>query len=139
MNVPTDGIYTFYVDSADGSSLSVGGVQVVNNDGVHGAQEVSGTLGLKAGWHAITVDYFEQSDSPLLQVSYSGPGIAKEVIPDASLEATSLGNVYVHNYGAVGDGVTNDSGGDSGGDQCSARITRRWCLMRGRPIYWARG
>ena len=108
VTVPTTGTYTFYANSIDGSSLSIDGVRVVNNDGIHAAQTVSGSVALTAGLHAINVDYFDQTGPSLLQVSYSGPGVNQQVIPDASLSATPPGNVYVDNYGAVGDGVTND-------------------------------
>jgi hypothetical protein len=85
INVPTDGIYTFYTSSDDGSKLYIGNTQVVNNDGLHGTQERSATIGLKAGKHAITVTFFEQGGGEVLTVSYSGPGIAKQLVPSTSL------------------------------------------------------
>ncbi|MBO0949235.1 PA14 domain-containing protein [Fibrella forsythiae] len=81
VNVPTDGVYTFYTYSDDGSKLLIGTTEVVNNDGGHAEQERSGTIGLKAGRHAITIPYFEGSGGQVLSVSYSGPGIDKQVIP----------------------------------------------------------
>ena len=81
----SDGQYTFYTSSDDGSNLFIDGVQVVNNDGRHAAQEKSGTIGLKAGFHAISVGYFQQTGSDLLTVSYSGPGVTKQVIPNWAL------------------------------------------------------
>ncbi|MEJ7664761.1 MAG: PA14 domain-containing protein [Hymenobacter sp.] len=38
VSVPTDGMYTFYTTSDDGSQLFIGSTQVVSNDGQHGAQ-----------------------------------------------------------------------------------------------------
>ena len=61
INVPADGQYTFYTTSDDGSNLYIDNVLVVNNDGLHGATEKSGTIGLKAGKHAISVGYFQQN------------------------------------------------------------------------------
>ena len=81
INVPTDGQYTFYTYSDDGSKLYIGTTQVVDNDGGHAEQERSGTIGLKAGKHAITIPYFEGGGGQTLSVSYSGPGAAKQVIP----------------------------------------------------------
>ncbi|MBO0939685.1 right-handed parallel beta-helix repeat-containing protein [Fibrella sp. HMF5335] len=81
INVPTDGVYTFYTSSDDGSKLYIGSTQVVNNDGGHAEQERSGTIGLKAGRHAISIPYFEGGGGQVLTVSYSGPGIGKQVIP----------------------------------------------------------
>ncbi|MDB5255928.1 MAG: C-terminal target protein [Chitinophagaceae bacterium] len=85
INVPTDGIYTFYTTSDDGSSLFIGSTQVVSNDGVHGDQERSGMIGLKAGKHAITVNVFQGVGGQSLSVSYAGPGIVKQTVPASTL------------------------------------------------------
>ncbi len=49
----TDGVYTFYTNSDDGSGLYIGGEQVVRNDGRRGMVERAGLIGLRAGVHAI--------------------------------------------------------------------------------------
>ncbi|HQU99826.1 MAG TPA: DNRLRE domain-containing protein, partial [Bacteroidia bacterium] len=85
IDVPTDSIYTFYTSSDDGSKLYIGNILVVDNDGVHPMQERSGSIGLKAGKHAITVDYFERNGGQVFSVSWQGPGISKQIIPAASL------------------------------------------------------
>jgi hypothetical protein len=85
LNAPTNGAYTFYLNSDDGSILWLDGNPVVNNDGVHPAREVSGTANLTAGMHQLIVGYFEVNESQLLNVSWSGPGFGKEAIPCASL------------------------------------------------------
>ncbi|SFF26733.1 PA14 domain-containing protein [Spirosoma endophyticum] len=85
VSVPTDGTYTFYTNSDDGSKLLIGTTEVVNNDGGHATQERSGTIGLKAGLHALTVLYFEGGGDQTLSVSYSGPGLSKQVIPASAL------------------------------------------------------
>jgi parallel beta-helix repeat protein len=89
ISVPTDGQYTFYTNSDDGSNLYIDNVLVVNNDGLHASTEKSGTIGLKAGYHAISVGYFQQAGGTLLTVSSSGPGIAKQAIPASSLYISS--------------------------------------------------
>ncbi|WP_310587739.1 PA14 domain-containing protein [Fibrella rubiginis] len=81
INVPTDGQYTFYTNSDDGSKLYIGTTEVVNNDFGHAEQERSGTIGLKAGRHAISIPYLQGGGGKALSVSYSGPGIGKQVIP----------------------------------------------------------
>jgi hypothetical protein len=81
INVPADGQYTFYTTSDDGSKLLIGNTEVVNNDGVHGSQEKSGTIGLKAGKHAITVLFFQGTSGYDLKVSYAGPGVSKQLVP----------------------------------------------------------
>jgi parallel beta-helix repeat protein len=91
INVPADGQYTFYTLSDDGSNLYIDGIQVVNNDGPHGLQQISGTIGLQAGLHAISVGYFNQTGDKGLQVSYSGPGISQQQIPSSALYVASTG------------------------------------------------
>ena len=81
VTVPTDGVYTFFTSSDDGSKLFIGSTEVVNNDGGHAEQERSGTIGLKAGTHAISIPYFQGGGGQMLTVSYSGPGIGKQIIP----------------------------------------------------------
>ena len=85
IDVPSDGKYTFYTNSDDGSMLYIDNVPVVNNDGLHGSQEKSGTIGLKAGKHAINVGYFQASGGKMFSVKYEGPGISKQVIPSSVL------------------------------------------------------
>ncbi len=84
VNIPTDGLYTFYTASDDGSKLLIGTTEVVNNDGLHATQEQSGTIGLKAGKHALTLLYIQGGGGQVLTASYAGPGLSKQVIPAAS-------------------------------------------------------
>ncbi len=93
INVPTDGQYTFYTSSDDGSLLYIDGVLVVNNDGVHALIQQSNSIGLQAGFHTISVGYFERTGDEGLQVSYSGPGISQQLIPSSALYITSNNNL----------------------------------------------
>ncbi len=72
--VPTDGAYTFYANSEDGSSIAIDGQSVVNNDGVHGLSESNGVVALTTGPHAFQALYFQGLDGETLAVSWSGPG-----------------------------------------------------------------
>ncbi len=85
LNVPSDGEYVFYTNSDDGSQLFIDGHHVVNNDGLHGPQEVSGRIALQAGQHEIVVTFFEKTGGELLNVSWQGPGTGKQIIPNAVL------------------------------------------------------
>lgn len=85
IQIPTDGIYTFYSSSDDGSQLYIGSTLVVNNNSTHAELEKSGNIGLKAGKHAITVTYFERDRYDVLKVYYAGPGITKQSIPASAL------------------------------------------------------
>jgi hypothetical protein len=86
LKVASDGAYTFYLDSDDGSILYIGDQVVVDRDSpTDGAGEKSGTIGLKAGFHAITVDYINKASGDKLNVSYAGPSIVKQIIPASAL------------------------------------------------------
>ena len=90
IEVPASGEYTFYTTSDDGSKLYINGKAIVNNDGMHGAQEKSGKVYLSKGAHAIRVDYFESSGGEVLEVRYAGPGISKQLIPNQALKPTDI-------------------------------------------------
>lgn len=57
--LPADGGYQFKVVSDDGAILYVDGQKVVDNDGAHTARPATGRLDLKAGKHALRLDYFQ--------------------------------------------------------------------------------
>ncbi len=85
LEIPSDGLYRFFTTSDDGSRLWIGEALVVDNDGLHGAQERSGTISLSRGRHAITVAFFERTGDAHLEVAYEGPGIPKQRIPAQAL------------------------------------------------------
>ena len=77
---PQDGVYTFYTTSDDGSQLFIGDRRVVDNDGIHPAQERSGSIGLKKGFHPIQVTFFERSGGETLSVQVKSSGSSKRNI-----------------------------------------------------------
>ena len=81
IKIPSDGIYTFYVASDDGSLIWIDGSPAVNNDGSHNARERSNALSLAAGCHAIRIEYFEREGEHLLNVYWRPPGGTKELLP----------------------------------------------------------
>jgi hexosaminidase len=85
IKIDTEGTYTFFTKSDDGSNLSVGGVEVVANDGPHSSEEKSGTIFLKKGYYPFRVGYFQGGGDQDLSASISGPGIAKMAIPPTML------------------------------------------------------
>jgi hypothetical protein len=87
VRINTQGEYTFFTKSIDGSVLYLNGSLLVDN---HTAQypgvEKSGTVTLAPGFYSIVVDYSMLfGGSNLLQVSYQGPGAAKTKIPASVL------------------------------------------------------
>ena len=82
IQIDTAGSYNFFTASDDGSQLFINGQLVVDNDGLHGTVEASGSINLSAGSHDIVVTYFERTGGENLTVSYEGPGISKQEIPE---------------------------------------------------------
>ena len=82
IQIKTEGTYTFYTSSDDGSSLSISGAKIVNNDGKHGVVEASGSICLQKGYHPINVNYFNGGGGKALSASYSGPNITKKTLAD---------------------------------------------------------
>ncbi|MBI9015765.1 MAG: family 20 glycosylhydrolase [Phycisphaerae bacterium] len=82
IKIETDGIYTFYTSSDDGSVLYIDGAKIVDNDGLHGGGDlVRGQVLLQKGMHKIHVGYFEAGEAESLKVVYEGPGVKKQNIP----------------------------------------------------------
>jgi PKD repeat protein len=84
ITAPTSGDYTFYTRSDDGSRLLVNGVEVVNNDGLHGAVEASGTVTLSAAEHTIVVEFFEAGGGESLEVQWESATLPKQILGGAS-------------------------------------------------------
>ena len=80
------GEYTFHVNANDGSNFYLDGKEIINNDGRKAeAQEKSGKVQLTAGYHPIRLTFFERWGPQVLEVSYQGPGVALQLIPDNKL------------------------------------------------------
>ncbi len=91
IDISETGNYTFYLNSDDGSKLWIDGALIVDNDGVKSLPvEVSGTTNLDSGKHIIRVGYFHRTGSPVLDVSWSGPSISKEIIPENVLSTAGI-------------------------------------------------
>ncbi|HVK14751.1 MAG TPA: PA14 domain-containing protein, partial [Gemmataceae bacterium] len=89
LNVTAAGNYTLYLKSDEGSKLWVDGALVIDNDGRHGMRERSAAVNLTAGYHALRVEYFEDTGKAGLQLSWAGPGVSKRIIPAANLVQTA--------------------------------------------------
>ncbi len=89
INIPTAGLYTFYLNSDDGSRLYIDGFTSthlkIDNDGAHGPVELSKSLQLTKGPHTLIVTYFEGGAGETLEVKMAGPGLIKQRIPDLLL------------------------------------------------------
>jgi len=81
IKVEADGIYSFFLETDDGSKLIIDGVPVVENDGVHGMAEKKGEIALAKGLHQIRVEYFQGAGGSGLALRVIGPGLTKQAIP----------------------------------------------------------
>jgi hypothetical protein len=82
IQVPTAGIYTFYVNSDDGTKLYIDEELVVDNDLEHGMIERSGQMALQDGPFPFRLEFYQGKGGKGLIVSYKGPGFEKQVVPE---------------------------------------------------------
>lgn len=105
IQIKNGGTYTFYDRSDDGSKVSINDVLVVDNDGLHGAEEEkSGTIDLEAGRYPVAVDFFEKDGGANLHLKYSGPdtdGEATILRPAAAPPAPKDGDDFGPLIGAI--------------------------------------
>jgi len=85
INIPQDGMYTFYIASDDGSKLLIDNKVLIDNDGKHGLAEKEGLVALQAGMHPISVSFFDYTGEEILKVSFKAAGGEKLAIPDELL------------------------------------------------------
>ncbi len=83
LRIPKDGDYTFYLEADSGALLRIHDATVIDADfGYVAGQEASGAIKLQAGLHPFRLFYARRaSGRPALQLSWSGPGVAKALIP----------------------------------------------------------
>ena len=81
IRIEKPGSYTFYLSSDDGSRCYLDGEQLIDNDGLHGMVEKSGTVELQAGLHDVLVTYFDNGGGDGLGFDWSGPGLARQPVP----------------------------------------------------------
>lgn len=80
INIPTTGIYTFYLNADDGASLTIGGRLVIDNDGPHAPKEKIGQIALEAGIHSFALPFFEAGGGFTLGLKWDGPDMPAQVI-----------------------------------------------------------
>ena len=81
LRIAKDGKYKFYTESDDGSRLYIDGKQVVDNGGLHAAEERSGEVELSAGDHELKLEFFENTGEASCKLSWQAPAGLKELVP----------------------------------------------------------
>ncbi|MBI5645595.1 MAG: family 20 glycosylhydrolase [Ignavibacteriae bacterium] len=83
LDIPATGSYTFFLVSDDGSRFSIGDAALIDNDGLHGSRERSGTVRLAKGLHPFTLDYFESGGDERLELWMQAADLVDDSTPDA--------------------------------------------------------
>ncbi|MHC9087154.1 Ig-like domain-containing protein [Tenacibaculum sp. IMCC1] len=109
LRIDTDGAYTFYTTSDDGSKLFINGIEVVDNDGPHASRTRSGQITLKSGVHELEVLFYERTGAENLSVEYEGPSISRRNLPFSRLSCL---------LDSDNDGIPNHLDLDSDNDGC---------------------
>ena len=86
VDVPQDGVYSFYLTCDDGGTLRIADREVVNNDGNHSAIEKNGQVALKKGLQKFELDFIEGGGGYLLRLKYSFNGSEPRDIPASWLK-----------------------------------------------------
>ena len=89
VEAPVTGTYTFYTRTDDGAFLWVNGQQIINDPTFHSADswnEKSGTIYLESGQkYDIRMELFDAGGGAEVYLSWSAPGLAKQIIPQSRL------------------------------------------------------
>jgi hypothetical protein len=85
IRIPEEGNYTFFLESDDGSRMFIDGKQVLDNGGAHAMEEVSGSMKLTAGEHALKVEFFEKDVDAGCKMSWKSSNIEKQIVPASVL------------------------------------------------------
>jgi hypothetical protein len=104
---PSAGLYTFFLQSDNGSRLYIGDKLVVENNepswkfdsNAMQPLEQQGKIGLGQGKHALRVQYHDIDGPQSLAVRYQGPSIPKKAIPSSEL-FIQLSNASPVHFGA---------------------------------------
>ncbi len=81
IQIPRDGIYTFFLTSDDGSSLLIDQELVVDNDGYHSMSERGGQAALRRGWHPLEIRFFQGGGDADVRLEIEGPHTTRREVP----------------------------------------------------------
>lgn len=104
---PTTGNYTLHATSDDGVRVTVNGTRLIDAWVDRAAAESSGTVALTAGKPVdLVVEYYDAAGSASMSLAWTGPGIAKQVIPVDAFKVSAGGNPPV----ALADNLSSKHG-----------------------------
>ncbi len=87
IKVTQGGLYHFRLGSDDGSRLMLKNEKIIDNDGIHEAKSLEGSVELGVGSHPLRVEYFNNTPEEILQLEWKKPGdTAWELVPEEAFE-----------------------------------------------------
>lgn len=96
IQAPVAGSYEFELASDDGSRLMIGDNLIVDNDGLHGAQEVkTGRAEMIKGYNPISIEMFENAGDAAIRLRWKKPGDKEFSDIPVSVLGTQSGEVRV--------------------------------------------
>jgi hexosaminidase len=81
IDVPQQGVYTFYLTCDDAGVLKIDNQLTIDNDGMHSAVEKSGQAAMQKGLHPFLLNFVEGGGGYTLKLQYSFNGSAPKDIP----------------------------------------------------------
>ncbi|MGA5699611.1 LamG-like jellyroll fold domain-containing protein [Peterkaempfera bronchialis] len=86
LEVPANGVYTFYIKGDNGFRMSLDGSSVIDHWTTDwDVQTTSQPITLTAGLHDLAVDYNQGNGGAYLHTEWSGPGFDRRPLPDSAL------------------------------------------------------
>jgi endoglucanase len=86
LHVPATGTYTFTARTDDGVRLWVNNQRIIDDWSNHAAQDTTGSIALTGGrTYPVTMEYYDNVSGAMARLSWSGPGIAKTIVPTANV------------------------------------------------------
>lgn len=86
IKIPAKGVYYFDIASDDGSRLFIDGKEIIDNDGSHSQEFVSGKAALDEGFHEMRILYFEDYMGQSLKIKITDKN-GSSILPDEILYA----------------------------------------------------
>jgi hexosaminidase len=83
IDIPADGVYSFYLTCDDGGVLRIADRVAVDNDGLHSAIEKNGQVALRKGLQPFALDFIEGGGGFTLKLKYSVNGSEPKEIPSS--------------------------------------------------------
>ncbi|MEG1371970.1 MAG: family 20 glycosylhydrolase [Mucinivorans sp.] len=72
IDIPADGVYTFGLNSNDGSMLYIDGKMLIDNDKPHGDRLQTAQKALGKGLHKVRVEFFDMNNGGCLSLTLNG-------------------------------------------------------------------